>query len=80
MNIRKKMNEFLLHEYMAEEILKGMYFSHSTRVKRKNDAESANSLNDFLEAPNVTAYDKLRADEGSKYYKQWLNRCVFFFS
>ncbi|XP_058795076.1 uncharacterized protein LOC131666435 [Phymastichus coffea] len=71
---RKKMNEFLLHEYMAEEILKGMYFTKSIRVKRKNDASSASFLTDFLDAPNVTAYDKLRADEGSKYYKQWLNR------
>ncbi|XP_023288111.1 uncharacterized protein LOC105701640 [Orussus abietinus] len=67
---RKRMNEYLCHGFMAEEIFKEV---GSSRVKRGPDISSA-SLNDFLGENNVTVHDKLLSDEGSSKYKDWLHK------
>lgn len=66
--IRKRMNEYLCHGYMAEEIAKLM---RTPRVKRRLDA-GKDDLYDTID--NVTVHDKLLADEGSSKYKNWLQR------
>ncbi|KAG9428454.1 hypothetical protein HZU67_09857 [Apis mellifera carnica] len=65
---RKRMNEYLCHGYMAEEIAKLM---RTPRVKRRLDA-GKDDLYDTID--NVTVHDKLLADEGSSKYKNWLQR------
>ncbi|XP_063989767.1 uncharacterized protein LOC135169029 [Diachasmimorpha longicaudata] len=67
---RKRMNEYLCHGFIAEEIFREV---KSTRVKRLEDP-SANSMPDFLGEENVTVHDKLLSDEGSSKYKEWLQR------
>lgn len=70
--IRKKMNEYLCHGYMAEEIFKEV---STPRVKRHPESLSTNNLHhNFLGNDNVTIHDKLLADEGSSSYKNWLQR------
>ncbi|XP_034944059.1 uncharacterized protein [Chelonus insularis] len=69
---RKRMNEYLCHGFMAEEIFRDM---RSIRVKRRHDESSSmNSMPDFLGDTNVTVHDKLLSDEGSSKYKEWLQR------
>ncbi|XP_011260445.2 uncharacterized protein LOC105253829 isoform X2 [Camponotus floridanus] len=66
---RKRMNEYLCHGYMAEEILKEV---STPRVKRRPESLPHDNLHDFSD--NVTIHDKLLADEGSSKYKDWLQR------
>ncbi|XP_016836835.2 uncharacterized protein LOC103315533 [Nasonia vitripennis] len=68
---RKRMNEYLCHGYMAEEIFKEI---GAIRAKRGNDLQTANSIPDILGEQNVTVHDKLLSDEGSSKYKDWLHR------
>ncbi|EZA60635.1 hypothetical protein X777_14241 [Ooceraea biroi] len=68
---RKRMNEYLCHGYMAEEIFKEV---STPRVKRRPESQPTNSLDNFLGNDNVTIHDKLLADEGSSKYKNWLQR------
>ncbi|KZC12494.1 PREDICTED: uncharacterized protein LOC107190598 [Dufourea novaeangliae] len=68
---RKKMNEYLCHGYMAEEIMKLM---STPRVKRRLGITENNELRDLVDVDNVTVHDKMLADEGSVKYKQWLQR------
>ncbi|XP_044005096.1 uncharacterized protein LOC122850132 [Aphidius gifuensis] len=68
---RKRMNEYLCHGFMAEEIFRDV---KSIRVKRLEDSSSMNSIPDFLGDDNVTVHDKLLSDEGSSKYKDWLQR------
>ncbi|XP_011873708.1 PREDICTED: uncharacterized protein LOC105565271 [Vollenhovia emeryi] len=68
---RKRMNEYLCHGYMAEEIFKEV---STPRVKRHPESPSANNVHNFLGDDNVTIHDKLLADEGSSRYKNWLQR------
>ncbi|KAG7190974.1 hypothetical protein KM043_007023 [Ampulex compressa] len=68
---RKKMNEYLCHGFMAEEIFKVV---STPRVKRRPALPTANNLDEFLGEENVTIHDKLLADEGSVKYKNWLQR------
>ncbi|XP_015127758.2 uncharacterized protein LOC107048844 [Diachasma alloeum] len=67
---RKRMNEYLCHGFIAEEIFREV---KSTRVKRLEDP-SANSMPDFIGEENVTVHDMLLSDEGSSKYKEWLQR------
>lgn len=66
---RKRMNEYLCHGYIAEEIFKEV---STPRVKRR--PESVPNSHNFLDDDNVTIHDKLLADEGSTKYKNWLQR------
>nr|XP_012228917.1 PREDICTED: uncharacterized protein LOC105675976 [Linepithema humile] len=68
---RKRMNEYLCHGYMAEEIFKEV---STPRVKRRPESLPTTDKHDFLGADNVTIHDKLLADEGSSKYKNWLQR------
>ncbi|XP_011698982.1 PREDICTED: uncharacterized protein LOC105456550 isoform X2 [Wasmannia auropunctata] len=69
---RKRMNEYLCHGYMAEEIFKEVT---TPRVKRHPETSPTNDLHhNFLSDDNVTIHDKLLADEGSSKYKNWLQR------
>ncbi|XP_011313840.1 uncharacterized protein [Fopius arisanus] len=67
---RKRMNEYLCHGFIAEEIFREVKL---TRVKRLEDP-MMNSIPDFLGDENVTVHDKLLSDEGSSKYKEWLQR------
>ncbi|XP_029661693.1 uncharacterized protein LOC115234629 [Formica exsecta] len=66
---RARMNEYLCHGYMAEEILKEV---STPRVKRRPQSLPPENLHNFLD--NVTIHDKLLADEGSSKYKNWLQK------
>ncbi|XP_076677612.1 uncharacterized protein LOC143373876 isoform X2 [Andrena cerasifolii] len=68
---RKKMNEYLCHGYMAEEIVTLM---STSRVKRRHSVPEKNDLRDLMDDGNVTIHDKMLADEGSLKYKKWLQR------
>ncbi|XP_017882837.2 uncharacterized protein LOC108626604 [Ceratina calcarata] len=68
---RKKMNEYLCHGYMAEEIVK---IVSTPRSKRRLNIEDSNDLYNSMDDDNVTVHDKLLADEGSSKYKNWLQR------
>ncbi|KYN42387.1 hypothetical protein ALC56_03147 [Trachymyrmex septentrionalis] len=68
---RKRMNEYLCHGYIAEEIFKEV---STPRVKRHPESLSTNLNHNFLGDDNVTVHDKLLADEGSTKYKNWLQR------
>ncbi|XP_024945353.1 uncharacterized protein LOC107272229 isoform X2 [Cephus cinctus] len=68
---RKRMNEYLCHGFVAEEIFKEV---GPTRVKRRPQLPSETSLIDFLGEENITVHDKLLSDEGSSKYKDWLQR------
>ncbi|XP_018402712.1 PREDICTED: uncharacterized protein LOC108779735 [Cyphomyrmex costatus] len=68
---RKRMNEYLCHGYIAEEIFKEV---STPRVKRHPESSSSNLNHNFLSDDNVTIHDKLLADEGSTKYKNWLQR------
>ncbi|CAL7937454.1 unnamed protein product [Xylocopa violacea] len=68
---RKKMNEYLCHGYMAEEIVKLM---STPRTKRRLSVPEKSDLYDIMDSDNVTIHDKLLADEGSSKYKNWLQR------
>ncbi|KAI4498359.1 hypothetical protein M0802_006538 [Mischocyttarus mexicanus] len=69
---RKRMNEYLCHGYVAEEIVKEV---STPRVKRKHDSiPSKPIIKDFLPTENVTIHDKMLWDEGSSKYKNWLQR------
>uniref|UniRef100_A0ABD2WTB1 Uncharacterized protein n=1 Tax=Trichogramma kaykai TaxID=54128 RepID=A0ABD2WTB1_9HYME len=70
---RKRMNEYLCHGFVAEEIFKEV---GPARIKRRNNDQRRNSLTDFLgsDDQNVTVHDKLLSDEGSKKYKDWLHK------
>ncbi|XP_015184898.1 PREDICTED: uncharacterized protein LOC107070868 [Polistes dominula] len=69
---RKRMNEYLCHGYMAEEIVKEV---STPRVKRKPDSiPSKPIITDFEATDNVTVHDKMLWDEGSSKYKNWLQR------
>ncbi|XP_035728008.1 uncharacterized protein LOC118444144 [Vespa mandarinia] len=69
---RKRMNEYLCHGYMAEEIVKEVSIP---RVKRKpNSASSKPIMPDFLGNDNVTIHEKMLWDEGSSKYKNWLQK------
>lgn len=69
---RKRMNEYLCHGYMAEEIVKEVSLP---RVKRKpNSAPSKPIMPDSLGNDNVTIHEKMLWDEGSSKYKNWLQR------
>ncbi|XP_066582224.1 uncharacterized protein [Prorops nasuta] len=68
---RQRMNEYLCHGYIAEEIFKGVA---SARVKRRPGPSSTKNFEDFLDDDNVTIHDKLLSDEGSSKYKDWLQR------
>ncbi|XP_017789739.1 PREDICTED: uncharacterized protein LOC108572064 [Habropoda laboriosa] len=67
---RKKMNEYLCHGYMAEEIVKIM---STPRTKRRLNVENSD-LYKMMDDDNVTIHDKMLADEGSSKYKNWLQR------
>ncbi|KAL6434091.1 hypothetical protein ACFW04_005914 [Cataglyphis niger] len=66
---RTRMNEYLCHGYMAEEILKEV---STPRVKRRPQSLPPDNLHNFVD--NVTIHDKLLADEGSSKYKNWLQK------
>ncbi|XP_029162004.1 uncharacterized protein LOC114933541 [Nylanderia fulva] len=66
---RKRMNEYLCHGYMAEEIFKEV---STPRVKRRPESLPHDNVHNFID--NVTIHDKLLADEGSSKYKNWLQR------
>ncbi|KAK2588626.1 hypothetical protein KPH14_006394 [Odynerus spinipes] len=68
---RKRMNEYLCHGYMAEEIVKEVSVP---RVKRGPDSTPTNVMRDFLNDDNVTIHEKMLSDEGSSKYKNWLQR------
>ncbi|XP_077271084.1 uncharacterized protein LOC143902229 [Temnothorax americanus] len=69
---RQRMNEYLCHGYMAEEIFKEV---STPRLKRNPESLSTDNLNhNSLSDDNVTIHDKLLADEGSSKYKNWLHR------
>ncbi|KAK0167917.1 hypothetical protein PV327_001771 [Microctonus hyperodae] len=68
---RKRMNEYLCHGFMAEEIFRDM---RSIRSKRRQDVGSMNGMPDFFGDDNVTVHDKMLSDEGSTKYKEWLHR------
>ncbi|XP_029056440.1 uncharacterized protein LOC114883133 [Osmia bicornis bicornis] len=68
---RKRMNEYLCHGYMAEEIVKMM---STPRVKRRLSISEKSELHDLMDDDNVTIHDKLLSDEGSMKYKNWLQR------
>ncbi|XP_043507926.1 uncharacterized protein LOC122527636 [Frieseomelitta varia] len=69
---RKRMNEYLCHGYVAEEIVKVM---KTPRAKRRLDVtEKDDDLYSLMDSDNVTIHDKLLADEGSSKYKNWLQR------
>ncbi|XP_032667378.1 uncharacterized protein LOC116842365 [Odontomachus brunneus] len=70
---RKRMNEYLCHGYMAEEIFKEV---STPRVKRRPESSpiANDNLHNFLGNDNVTIHDKLLSDEGSSKYKNWLQR------
>ncbi|XP_076629944.1 uncharacterized protein LOC143346078 [Colletes latitarsis] len=68
---RKRMNEYLCHGYMAEEIFKLM---NTPRVKRRLGTPEKNEFKDSMDDDNVTIHDKMLADEGSLKYKKWLQR------
>ncbi|XP_047360471.1 uncharacterized protein LOC124953303 isoform X2 [Vespa velutina] len=71
---RKRMNEYLCHGYMAEEIVKEVSIP---RVKRKpNSAPSKPIMPDFLGNDNVTIHEKMLWDEGSSKYKNWLQKTL----
>ncbi|CAD1481168.1 unnamed protein product, partial [Heterotrigona itama] len=67
----KRMNEYLCHGYMAEEIVKVM---RTPRAKRRLDVTEKDDLYSLMDSDNVTVHDKLLADEGSSKYKNWLQR------
>ncbi|XP_028050783.1 uncharacterized protein LOC105830334 [Monomorium pharaonis] len=68
---RKRMNEYLCHGYIAEEIFKEV---STPRMKRHPKSPTNNLHYNFLSNDNVTIHDKLLADEGSSKYKNWLQR------
>lgn len=70
---RKRMNEYLCHGYMAEEIVKEV---STLRVKRKPDSTPSKVpiMPDFLGNDNATIHEKMLWDEGSSKYKNWLQR------
>ncbi|KAL0104582.1 hypothetical protein PUN28_017376 [Cardiocondyla obscurior] len=68
---RKKMNEYLCHGYMAEEIFKEV---STPRVKRHPESTNDPHHTFLGEDDNVTIHDKLLSDEGSTRYKNWLQR------
>ncbi|KAJ8673385.1 hypothetical protein QAD02_004647 [Eretmocerus hayati] len=68
---RQRMNEYLCHGYVAEEIFNAV---GPIRVKRKNNYLVDHSMPEFLGDSNVTVHDKLLSDEGSSKYKDWLHK------
>ncbi|XP_011153166.1 uncharacterized protein LOC105191446 isoform X2 [Harpegnathos saltator] len=68
---RKRMNEYLCHGYMAEEIFKEVT---APRTKRRPESSPSDNPRSFLGNDNVTIHDKLLSDEGSSKYKNWLQR------
>ncbi|XP_048505065.1 uncharacterized protein LOC105691985 [Athalia rosae] len=68
---RKKMNEFLCHGFLAEQILNEV---GGARVKRRLENSNEKSFIEYSEENNVSIHDKLLSDEGSSKYKDWLKR------
>ncbi|XP_051156374.1 uncharacterized protein LOC127278614 [Leptopilina boulardi] len=68
---RQRMNEYLCHGYIAEEIFNEV---GPTRIKRRLQPPPENIMSDFINENNVTVHDKLLSDEGSSKYKDWLQR------